>query len=85
MTKPLQLETSAEPAYPAGDSGVAGFGPEYDRSEDLHRKASFWRDGAASCVEHRVRVSFLRGPMAPSGRTGRALFLRDDAIRRVIV
>ena len=58
MTKPLQLATLADTAILRAPPAWQGarFGPEYDRSEQLHRKASFWQDGAVSCVEHRVRI-----------------------------
>ncbi len=67
MTKPLQLETSADAAYLVDGSGVTGFGPEYDRSEHLHRKASFWQDGEASCVEQPSSYKHSTGPNGAIG------------------
>ena len=66
------------PAWRSGDTNMTVANSSIER----RRFGKIARRPGLSC---RVRVYVLRGPMGPSGRTARALFLRDDAIRRVIV
>ena len=85
MESPRQLAISADAAILSATPAWRGWDTNMIVATSSIERRRFAKTARRRGLSYRVRVYILRCPMGPSGRTAWARFLRDDAIRRVIV